>query len=61
MRSFAHFLSDEQGTSAIETCLITSLMGAALITALSDLGKELAAVFNYITAVLATALASASF
>lgn len=61
MRQLLDFLIDESATAAVETGLITSLIGVATVTALSDLGQELAAVFHYITAVLAAAISGASF
>lgn len=56
MRAFLDFLKDETASAAVETGLITSLLGVACVTALSDLGEQLATVFNYITAVLAAAI-----
>ena len=42
------FLSDEQGATAIEYGLIAALVAVGLIVALSVLGNNLSAQFNYI-------------
>jgi Flp pilus assembly pilin Flp len=52
MHQFLEFLRNEDASAAIETGLLTSLIGVVSITALSDLGKQIAAIFRHITAVL---------
>ncbi len=54
-----NFLNNEDGAAAIETGLVTSLVGVASVAALTDVGHQLAALFSYIASVIATALATA--
>ena len=59
MRLFLDFMKDEDGAAAIETGLVTSVVGLATVTALTDVGHQLAALFTYISSVIANALAVA--
>jgi pilus assembly protein Flp/PilA len=40
------FIADENGVTAIEYGLIAALVGVAIVTAVTGLGKELKATFN---------------
>jgi pilus assembly protein Flp/PilA len=46
MSTFARFLNDESGATAIEYGLIASLIAVAIITGATTLGSNLAATFN---------------
>jgi pilus assembly protein Flp/PilA len=48
-----HFVADERGVTAIEYGLIAALVGVAIVTAVTNLGAELNAVFANVVAKLA--------
>ena len=48
MTTFARFLKDESGATAIEYGLIASLIAVAIITGASALGTNISAAFNAI-------------
>jgi pilus assembly protein Flp/PilA len=52
---FARFVKCESGATAIEYGLIASLIGVAIITAVTALGSQLSTVFNTATSSLSTA------
>lgn len=54
-RLAARFAKDETGATAIEYGLIAALVSVAAITAMTLLGSELAATFNFVATNLAGA------
>jgi pilus assembly protein Flp/PilA len=51
---FARFVKDESGATAIEYGLIAALVAVAIITAATQLGKDIAALFTAIGTKLGT-------
>lgn len=49
MRTFARFIKDESGATAIEYGLIAALIAVGIITAATTLGGSLSALFNDIS------------
>jgi pilus assembly protein Flp/PilA len=52
--SVAHFLSDEQGATAIEYGLLAGLIAVVIIVAVTAIGTNLKAVFKMVGDCLAT-------
>lgn len=52
MSAVRAFIQDEDGVTAIEYGLLAAFIALALITASTNLGKEIAALFDKITAKL---------
>ena len=47
-KTFAHFLKDESGATAIEYGLIAALIGTAIIVAVTSVGTKLSTTFTSI-------------
>jgi pilus assembly protein Flp/PilA len=56
LRFFRKLRKDENGATAIEYGLIAGLISVVIITAVSTVGSQLEAVFNYIGTTLGGAL-----
>lgn len=54
--SLQRFVRDEDGVTAIEYGLIAALIAVAIIAAVTAVGGQLQAVFNFIAAALGAAL-----
>ncbi len=52
MKSFRSFLRDESGATAIEYGLIAALVSVAAITALTEMGSSLKAMFEHVAETL---------
>ena len=52
MQALKRFIQDESGNAAVDYCLITGAISAALIGPLQDVGQRLAAVFTIIALAL---------
>lgn len=52
------FVRDEEGVTAIEYGLIAALIAVTIIVAVTAVGQNLDAVFDFVAAALATALAA---
>jgi pilus assembly protein Flp/PilA len=50
------FIADEDGVTAIEYGLIAALIGVAMVTAATALGKEIGIAFTYVTTTLTNAM-----
>lgn len=50
------FFADEDGVTAIEYGLIAALIGVAMVTAATALGKEIGVAFKYVTDTLTNAM-----
>ena len=48
-RALVRFVDDERGATAVEYALLASLIGIAIITATTGLGKKIGAVFQNVT------------
>jgi Flp pilus assembly pilin Flp len=57
MCHFIRFLTEEEGTTAIESSLIISVIGLGTITTMESVGEQLAALFSYIALTLQQAIA----
>lgn len=54
MNFIKNFIAEEDGVTAIEYALIAALVGVAIVTATTGLGKQIADVFTKITGKLPT-------
>ncbi|TMH09065.1 MAG: Flp family type IVb pilin [Betaproteobacteria bacterium] len=43
-----HFVADEQGVTAMEYGLIAALIAVVIITSVTNVGKQLALIFQYV-------------
>ena len=55
MGRIKNFFKDESGASAVEYGLLVALIAVVIITAVTLLGQNLAAIFNYVAGVVGAA------